>query len=68
MQDTTRKGKDTFIVVWSLLLLKFFLYSKKKQRREKKTGLNLTLLQSKLFLTFPLFEIYAGARLKFVLM
>lgn len=68
MQDTTRKGKDTFIVVPSLLLLKFFLYSKKKQRREKKTGLNLTLLQSKLFLTFPLFEIYAGERLKFVLM
>ena len=44
MQDTTRKGKDSFTVILSLLLLKFFLYSKKKKREENRLK---SLLQSK---------------------
>lgn len=71
IQVTTRinkKGKILFVTL-NLLFpeMSFFIPKKEKREREKESRLK-SLLQSKLSLTFPFFELYAGARLKFVLM
>lgn len=55
MQDTTRKGKIASLSCRFTFTEILSLFQKKKR---KKTGLNLCY-KAKLFLTFPLFVIYA---------